>query len=184
GVTAVPPRHWPARPPAPEERAAAAAGKTAALGEAEEEAAAADAKPGARLDSCTAFVSRAERRLAAVRADVEVAEAAAAAARARVAELDEELQEGKRRLEELRESAPADGLLPGVLADVRTVLDVLERLPMAGHVGAGPALPAAALQACAALRRHCGAPPDGRSPEELIDGPLELPPDGGAQARP
>ncbi|CAK0806694.1 unnamed protein product [Prorocentrum cordatum] len=117
GATTVPPRQWPARPPSPEERAAAAAGKTAALGAAadllrgagfDEEADAlrkaaarlakdaAGAKPGARLDSCEAFVSRAERRLAAARADVDAAEAALEAAQTRAAERDVELQEGQR----------------------------------------------------------------------------------------
>ena len=121
-VTAVPPRAWPPRPPAPEERAAAAAGKAAALDcaadvlrqaglEAEANALkkpaarlAKDArgvKPGARLDACAAFVERAERRLAAARADVEAAEAALVAAQARVSELNAELAEGRRRLDDL-----------------------------------------------------------------------------------
>ena len=190
----MPPRTWPARPPAPEERAAEAAGKAAALECAAEVLRAtgleAEAnglrkpaarlakhaqgvKPGARLDACMDFVSRAERRLAAAHAEVEAAEAAAAAARSRVDELDAELAEGRRRLDELQNGAPEDRAAHDLMGDVRIFLDAVERAPVAGHVGAGPALPAAALEAGARLRQRCGASSDDRTEEERLEGPLE-----------
>jgi len=59
-------------------------------------------KPGARLDSCAAYVARAERRAAAAADAVQAAETALEEARARQAELDAELAEGRARLESLR----------------------------------------------------------------------------------
>lgn len=59
-------------------------------------------KPGARLDSCAAYVARAERRSQAAAEAVHAAERALAEAQARQAELDEELAAGQTRLEDLR----------------------------------------------------------------------------------
>ena len=44
--------------------------------------------------------------------------------------------------------------LPDFLANVRVVFDALERLPLAGHTGTGPGLPASSLQALATARQQ------------------------------
>ena len=56
---------------------------------------------GARLDACTAYVHRAERRLVAADKAVKDAEAALETARAQREQLDKELAEGRQKLEQL-----------------------------------------------------------------------------------
>ena len=126
GVAPVPPRVWPRRPPAPEVKSAAVESQTAALASAAavlREAVLNDAaglleapakqvqrvagcventRPGARLDACTEYVQRAERRLVAADKAVKDAEAALETARAQRAQLDQELAEGRDKLEQLK----------------------------------------------------------------------------------
>lgn len=191
---APPPRPWPGRPPAPEERAATAASKAAALAAAAEVLRAAglhdeaetmggpaaqhlkeasSAKPGARLDSCAAFVARAERRVAAAEAEVEAAAEKLEATRARAAELTDELAEGRRRLAELRAGLHEEAARDDLLGDVRTLLDAFEGLPVPGHVGAGPQPPEGVLEAMRVLRQRVAPPADGRTSEERLNSALE-----------
>ena len=199
-VTSPAPRQWPARPPAPEARAAAAARKADALTAAaatlreagltseadalgkpaaQLQKAVAEPKPGARLDACAAFVERASKRLTAAQEEVAAAEEALAAARDRVASLEQELSEGRHRLEELRVAAdqPTGGDFWAEMAlkgDVLKLLDALESSPVPGSPGTGPALPEAVLGAMTALRDRLRAPPDGRSLDERLGDALEL----------
>eukprot|EP00973_Karenia_brevis_P005049 694602-Karenia_brevis.AAC.1 len=119
------PRTWPVRPPPPEQRSATATKQEAALETAVqmlENVGLKDAaqairqpmgarqkergpeKPGARLDACQAFVTRAERRAQLAAEDVVAAEQALQVARDKQKELYAELAAGQARLEELRAS--------------------------------------------------------------------------------
>ena len=58
----------------------------------------ADSRPGARLDGCNAFISRAKKRIVASTAAIAEAEEALQAAREHHLQLERELAEGQQRL--------------------------------------------------------------------------------------
>ena len=113
--------------------------------------------PGGRLDAARARAARtarqAEEATAAAQAATAKAEEAAQAAAAAAAELvavEAELAAQPR---------PTPEPAATFIADVRALLEELERAPIQRTVGNGPALPEGALAAIAALRRRVDAPP-------------------------
>ena len=199
-VAPMPPRPWPARPPAPEARVAAATAEVAARTAAaatlraagltdEADALAKSApkvpvdKPGARLDSCAAYVARAENRLAAADEAVAQAEAALAAARANRVALEAERVEGRERLEALKSSLRPDAVTQTFTEQVRLVADALERaVPPTSHTGTGPGLPAIVLEALAAVRAVLDPPLPADAPGPALDEALPEPASAGVAA--
>ena len=204
------------RPLAPEERAAVATAQAAALqasadalcaaglaeraeqlqkdaAELRKQAAAAQPPPGRRLDLLKAFVARCEGRADKADKQVEAAQTALREAEAAREEVQQELQDARRKLETLHQDLAAgvvvaspeamdsddDGSTEAdsFLVSVRALADAVERLPVLGHVGTGPALPAAALQALTAVRQRLGPPATADPP--TLDEPL---PGGGTAA--
>ena len=196
-VAPTPLRPWP-RAPAPEERAEAAASKATALEAAaaslraaglEEEAAAheksaaalrkaAVSEPaGGRLDACAGFVARAEKRVEAARSAVQAAEAALEEARAAQRRLEDELAEGRDRLDKLRaELFAAPGGLPeatpsvnpagGFVEDVKGLLTLMEGGACQFGVGSGTVLET--------MRRlHTAMEAFAPAPTPDVSGPLE-----------
>ena len=195
-TAAVPPRPWP-RGPAPEERAAAAATKAGALEAAAESLreagleteaaghakaaaalrkAAAPESAGGRLDACARFVVRAERCVAGAKEAVAAAEAAFHEARATQQRLEEELADGRRRLDELRvalsEPAPSLATVPGPSAGfVSDVQALLQGLENGGWASAATPPPEPVL---AAMRRlHMAVAESAPLPAPRLDAPLE-----------
>ena len=198
----VAPREWPARPPPPEKREEAAAAKTVALEAAvaglraaglDEEAAllnkanermqkegkrnAPANRPGARLDSCEAYVARARRRAQEAAAAVLAAEEALAAAKAHQVEFDAELAEGEARLESLRAGFAAteedgelgaDATCGNLLSSTKQLLQRLET----GSFASTANMPADVISAMTAVHEALTAvsPPP---PAPKLDAALE-----------
>ena len=198
------------RPPAPEARSAesaaqaaalessAAALRAAGLGDraAELDADAARLRkrvaappPGRRLDLAEAYCGRCEVRARKAADAVAAAEQALALAEQPHAAALQELDDARAQVLKLRDDLAAgpatmdttdNGGADDFVASVRALADAVERWPAPGHVGTGPALPAAALVALAAVRRRLDPP--GTVEAATLDTPLagtRVPGDGG-----
>eukprot|EP00973_Karenia_brevis_P093715 12418749-Karenia_brevis.AAC.1 len=119
-------------------------------------------KPAQRLADAERKVKRAEaaqrdawQALAAAKEAAEGAEQAAAQAATEL----EKLKAVQSQVGDTARDAHSELLLsPDVVQQLRLVLDVVDRVPLAGHEGSGPGLPAACLEALACLRQRLAPP--------------------------
>ena len=125
---------------------------------------------GGRLDAARAKVARVTRQ-------AEEAREALAAAERRAREAEQAAQAAEAELAAVEAavaaapapSPPSDApRMTEILGHVRDLLDHLERAPLPGHVGSGPALPARVLASMDALRQNLTAPPAPGSLDEPL----------------